>query len=119
MLLKAAYFSALGHGELTTLGWKTEIFPAIERGRKIFLIAWPWAGQGHNVRAWAELLVAERAALGNPYPSPFDTDVQTRGQRVGDLWSETLRYHKNVAYFHELRKVRESVEWLLTNEAAL
>jgi hypothetical protein len=118
MLLKGAYFSALGHGETATLGWRTEILPAIHRGRNTFVIPWPPQGQGHNVRAWAELLIVERAHLGTPYSSPFDTDLQARGQRIGDLWSETLRYHKNVAYLHELRKVREAVEWLLANEGA-
>ena len=37
------------------------------------------------------------------------------GQRIGQLWRETLRYHKNRAYLYEVRQVREATEWLLVN----
>lgn len=40
-------------------------------------------------------------------------------QRVGQLWSETLRYRSNVAYEFEMVQVREAAEWLLTNAATL
>jgi hypothetical protein len=120
MLLKAAYFALTGLADDDVITWAGHIQPAIHRGRTAFTIAWPHQGQGHNVRAWAELLVAERAATpGAAYPHPFDLEVQSCGQRIGQLWSETLRYHKNLAYLHEVRQVREAAEWLLTNAHAL
>src|SRR5262249_281475 len=119
MILKAAYFSLLGRPEAAVLTWTADILPAINAGRSMG-IAWPVHGQGHNVRAWAECLVATRAATpGTAYPHPFGLEVQARGQRIGNLWSETLRYHKNVAYLYERNQVREAVEWLLVNSAAL
>jgi hypothetical protein len=84
------------------------------------MIAWPPQGQGHNVRAWAELLVAERAAWpGLAFPAAVGRQVQACGQRIGQLWSESLRYHKNVAYEYEMRQVREAAEWLLANSSIL
>ena len=59
MTLKAAYFSLLGRMETSLLTWHGDIIPAINAGRGKG-IAWPTQGQGHNVRAWAELLVIER-----------------------------------------------------------
>jgi hypothetical protein len=120
MTLKAAYFHFTGLAETDVLTWGSHIFPAIDRGRNVLGISWPVPGQGHNVRAWAELLVAERAALpGAGYVHPFGLEVQGCGQRVGQLWSETLRYHKNLAYVFEMNQVREAAEWLLANEPAL
>jgi hypothetical protein len=49
----------------------------------------------------------------------FDQEVQMCGQDIGELWSETLRYHKNVAYLYEMRQVREAAEWLLLNSDLL
>ena len=42
-------------------------------------------------------------------------EIQTCGQRIGELWNESLRYHNNVAYQHEVTKVRLAAEWLLAN----
>jgi hypothetical protein len=119
MLLKAAYFSANGFAETDPISWAKDIYPAIERGRKVFHIAWPHPGQGHNIRAWSELLIAERVFLGIAFVPPLDTNLQRYGHRIGRLWSESLRYHKNVAYLHEMRQVREAVEWLLVNSDVL
>src|ERR1700680_4886229 len=57
MILKAAYFTVMGIAETAAITWGGNIFPAIERGRNVFHLAWPTAGQGHNVAAWAELLI--------------------------------------------------------------
>jgi hypothetical protein len=119
MLLKAAYFSVIGVAPDTLIDWKLSILPAIERAKKQFQIGWPSKGQGHNIRAWAELLVAERVDLGTAYPVPFGLAVQRQGQRIGQLWSETLRYHSNVAYLYEVAQIREATEWLLVNNDVL
>jgi hypothetical protein len=120
MTLKAAYFLLTGLAEDDLITWGGHILPAIDRGRKVLGIAWPVPGQGHNVRAWAELLVAERAAMpGAAYASRFGREVQACGRAIGQLWSETLRYHKNLAYVYEMNQVREAAEWLLVNTGAL
>src|SRR5262245_6251933 len=59
MILKAAYFSFSGLPHTSVLTWNGHIRPAIERARAVFHIAWLAPGAGHNVRAWAEFLVAE------------------------------------------------------------
>lgn len=119
MVLKAAYFAVLGRSETDVLTWPGDLLPAIDAGRRMG-IAWPHAGQGHNVRAWAELLVAQRAATpGAAYPPLLGQEVQACGQSIGQLWSETLRYHKNLAYVYEMNQVREAAEWLLVNSHAL
>lgn len=117
MTLKAAYFSLLGLAEKDVITVPGHIQPAINRGRAAPLsIAWPNQGAGHNVRAWAELLVGVRAlAPATAYSPDFATQVQRHGQRIGQLWREILRYHKNRAYLYEVRQVREAAGWFLVN----
>lgn len=119
MTLKAAYFALIGLGETDVIRWPNHLLPAIERGRAMGL-AWPKQGAGHNVSAWAELLVAERAlSPATAFVAPLDLNVQRCGQRLWQLWRETLRYHKNNAYLYEVRQVREASEWLLANSDRL
>jgi hypothetical protein len=114
MVLKAAYFSVVGISDDDPITMAGHIRPAIHRGRAApFHIAWPPRGEGHNVRAWAELLVAARAQ--NPataYGPDVAFQVQGCGQAIGQHWNETLRYHKNRAYLHELRRVSQATDWL-------
>ena len=119
MTLKAAFFTLTGVGETDPITWSGELQPAIEHGRKVYNIHWPKPGAGHNVRAWSELLVAEWSARGAPYPLRFRHAVQRRGTRIGMLWRETLCYDQNVAYSHEVGRVREAAEWLLTHVSQL
>jgi hypothetical protein len=80
------------------------------------MIGWPIQGAGHNIRARAELLVAERAVTtGRAYAPAIARQVQACGQRIGRLWNESLRYHNNLAYQHEVTQVRLAAEWLLVN----
>jgi hypothetical protein len=120
MVLKAAYFSLLSLPETQTLRWDTDLRPAIDRGRNVLHIVWPSSGAGHNIRAWAELLVLERASSpATAFAPPFALEVQGQGQRLERLWTETLRYRKNYAYLHEMRQVRDVAEWFLVNSHAL
>ncbi len=87
MTLKAAYFGLLGRAETDVLTWAADISPAIAGGIGLG-IKWPSQGKGHNVRAWAELLVVRRAATpGAAYAPAFGTRVQNCGQQIGQLWS--------------------------------
>ncbi len=120
MLLKAAYFSLRGMAETAPITIRADINPAIQHGRTTHSIAWSSHGSGHDVRSWAELLVLERVAMpGRAYPADIARQVQVCGQRIGLLWSETLRYRKNIAYEYELRQVREAAEWLLSHSDIL
>jgi hypothetical protein len=121
MILKAANFSLFGLAEGTVITVPGHIQPAINRGRSAPLhIAWPNPGASHNVRAWAELLVGVRAlAAATAYAPPLAAQVQACGQRIWQLWRETLRYHKNRAYFYEVQQVREATAWLLVNSDSL
>jgi hypothetical protein len=119
MTLKAAYFALIGLADTDAITWTTHLQPAIHRGRGLG-VAWPAQGAGHNVRAWAELLVGVRAlSPATAWAPPFDRDVQRCGQRIEQLWRETLRYSKNDAYLYEMRQVREATEWLLVHSDAL
>ena len=117
MTLKAAYFTLLGLAENDVITVPGHIQPAINRGRAAPLrIAWPPQGAGHNVRAWAEFLVGVRAlAPATAYQPAFAAQVQGYGQRIWQLWRETLRYHKNRAYLYEVRQVREATGWFLVH----
>jgi hypothetical protein len=119
MILKAAYFSLIGIADAAPLTWSAHIQPAIIQGRSLS-IPWPPHGAGHNVRAWAELLVTARAAsAATAFPAAFSRAVQRRGQRIEQLWRETLRYHKNEAYAYEMTQVREAAEWFLVHAQSL
>ncbi|WP_425617609.1 hypothetical protein NA78x_001290 [Anatilimnocola sp. NA78] len=120
MTLKAAYFTFLQFPANQSLHMRPHLRDAIDRGRQTFNIAWPPQGDGHNVRAWAELLVAERAvAPQGAYSTNFAIELQRRGQRIEPLWREILRYRKNLAYVYEVNQVQEAVEWLLGNSHQL
>jgi hypothetical protein len=117
MTLKAAYFRLVGFPAAQQIALKD--LQAAKAAAGGLAVAWP--GNLHDLRAWADLLVATREA--NPalaYPDPgFGDQVRTTVAPLQRLWSEVLRYHKNVAYRYELRQVREAAEWLLANASSL
>lgn len=119
MVLKAAYFRVIGFATTQAITFP-DLQAAINQG-KILGIPWPTKGQGHNVRAWAQLLVTWRATTpGWSYPPlSFGLQVLARGQLFERLWIESLRYHKNTAYLFEVTQIREATEWLLSNSAEL
>ena len=120
MSLKAAYFS-LTLADTTPITGEGHLQPAIQRGRTIMMIAWPHQGAGHNVRAWGRVRWLPNAAAtpGRAYAPAVARLVQTCGQRIGQLWNESLRYHDNLAYQHEVTRVRLATEWLLVNLGSL
>ena len=118
MLIKAAYFSAIGMPETDTITWANHIGPAIIKGRGLAIV-WPGNGAGHNVRAWSELLVVERNSSATSYPISFSLEIRKHSGRIEQLWSEVLRYHSNIPYRYEMNQVREAAEWLLANSREL
>ncbi len=115
MILKAAYFSASGFDDNQEITM-SDLKEAVEFGTSS-RVSWPRKGQLHNVRAWAETLVVRRASmLGTAYDRPgFGIKVASQGRRLERFWSESLRYHSNLAYPHEVRRVKTAAEWLLAN----
>ncbi len=122
MTLKAAYFAVIGFAEaqaITLADLRAAALNAPGLG-----VSWPGLPHKprfHDVRAWAELLAATRAAMpGLAYADPtFGNQVVTRSFRLQRLWSEILRYHKNVAYIHEMEQVRDGAAWLLLHSSQL
>jgi hypothetical protein len=122
MTLKAAYFTIIGFTEtqpISVADLRAAALTAPGLG-----VVWPGLPHNpklHDVRAWAELLAAKRAAMpGLAYADPaFGNQVVTRGFRLQRLWSEILRYHKNIAYVHEMNQVRDVAAWLLLHSAHL
>ncbi len=111
MLLKAAYFRCIGHlldQAITPADLRLARVSGIGLG-----IVWP--GNFHHLENWAQLLVLTRATIpGWAYPLVgFGNQVVARARQVHRLWNETLRYHKNVAYPHEVEQVQAASEWFV------
>lgn len=109
MMLKAAYFSAFGYDpdeEIT----RADLVAARHLAPSLGLI---WTGNLHSIHDWGQLLVRTRASVpGLAYSdAAFASRVATTAYRIALLWTEILRYHKSVAYRHEVRQVSEAVEW--------
>jgi hypothetical protein len=84
-------------------------------------IGWPAPRNLHNVRAWCELLVAKRAStLGLQYPSALIGQTVVRNGSVFErLWSEVIRYRRNVAYEFEMTAALQAAEWFVLNSKSL
>ncbi len=118
MTLKAAYFQVIGFAPTRPITIADLRGGAANAPR----LGFRWAGNNlHHVESWAQLLAMTRAS--NPawaYPRPsFGNEVVMRARRLQRLWSEILRYHKNVAYRFEVDQVRAAAEWLLLNAVRL
>ncbi len=122
MTLKAAYFEVMVFAKtdvITLADLRAAAFTAPGLG-----VTWPGLPGNpklHDLRAWAELLVATRGTNpGTAYADPaFGAQVVTQGNLLQRLWSEVLRYRKNLAYDHELEQVRKATAWLLSHSLDL
>ena len=117
MTLKASYFTVFGFSDIQHITMAD--LHAAKNAAPHFGVA-PFANL-HDIRGWAELLVATRASIpGVAFPIPgFGNNVVTGSKRIHVLWRETLRYHKNVAYGYELEQVQTAAQWLLANSVNL
>jgi hypothetical protein len=121
MLLKAAYFRVLRFGDTTPVD-----LPAMRAavGDNPASVARTLGLAGtrnlHDIGAWAELLVAFRTTHGPVYPDVrFGVVLIDRVGVVRERWSETIRYHKNTAYEHELERVESACRWLVDHRYEL
>ena len=118
MTIKAAFFRTIGFPLDRPITF-VDLKAAMTRGVQNYGILWPYAGWGHRLGPWAELLIAEKAQGRVGYAQDLEGQISTRSQRVYRFWRETLRYHKNVAYLYELNAVRADATWFISNSADL
>jgi hypothetical protein len=115
MILKAAFFEVSGFAEHQTI---------TRRDLQNALATLPGIGGNpplHHLGLWAQALVTLRASTpGLAYTDlAFGSQVTAKAYTLYGLWRETLRYHKNVAYPHELAQARDAAEWLLIRSSEL
>jgi len=120
MTIKAAYFSIASFRPTQNIT-RQDLDSAKTIAIKQHQVNWTNPRSLHNVAAWAELLIKIRplsplTSYGN---ANFGAEVQTKCRVVQVLWSEQLRYHKNVAYQHEVDQMKEAVDWLLNRSLSL
>jgi len=124
MTLKAAYFSLIGFDDSKPIERNPDLKDAISRASKVIQglsNAMPDEERGHNVRAWAEMLVETRAndSTKTPYAARFGREIQKYGQRIEQLWRVTLRYRHVDAYFCEVLQMHQAVRWFLDHSDEL
>jgi len=121
MLLKSAYFRILGSSDMQVLTiadlrlaiGETPASMANQLGSRT-------ARNFHDLLAWMELILAYRKANLIPHADTRFTELlRVHVEATASLWSESMRYHKNTAYPHEVGRVRESCEWVVENRDLL
>jgi hypothetical protein len=114
MILKAAFFDVSGFPHSRTL---------TRPDLRTALITYAGAASNanlHDLDLWAGALVNLRGRLGSNYADPtFANLVRTKAQTLHGLWSVELRYHRNIAYSHEIAQAQEAAKWLLTRSLDL
>ncbi len=116
MVLKAAYFRLIGYPEGQNIS-----MAQLKAAQKPAITNFAWQGSLHSLESWAKLLVSTRASRPDlAYPVPnFGAKVVDTVRRITSSWRENMRYHKNIAYPHEVTRVEEATRWLLENSAKL
>lgn len=121
MLLKASYFRLVRFGETQVIGWG-DLSAAVGTGpaSQSRLLGLAGSRNFHDLTAWASLIVAYRLRHGPVYPGRrFAATLTDHVRAVHARWTEVIRYHKNVAYDHELARVRTATEWVVWHRAEI
>lgn len=121
MLLKAAYFRLVGFGEADRIDFvalRAAVGEApASTARSLGL---PGTRNLHDLAAWANLIVTYRATRGPVYAEGgFGLTLTAQVTAIRQRWSETVRYHKNVAYQHELDRVTAACGWLVSRRYSI
>lgn len=115
MTLKAAFFRASGlpPSQAITKGDLKTALQALPGSNKYPPL--------HHLGLWADALTSLRAKTPNlAYPDPtFGSLVVAKGYTLYGIWRETIRYHKNQAYPHEMKRARDAAEWLFIHSSDL
>lgn len=117
MLLKAAFFAAYGYDdsqEITT----ADLHAARQLARDLGVTGFD---NLHSITGWGQLLVRTRMTVPALRYSTvtFPGEVIGNSQRLYQVWRETLRYLKNVAYPFGVRLARTAAGWLLARAGDL
>jgi hypothetical protein len=117
MVLKAGYFHLIGLGQADPIALK-DLKAAADRASQL---SFKWQGNLHDLVSWATLIIATRASIPSLcYADPaFPIELDSTVRRIALSWREVLRYHKNVAYEHEVARVERAATWLLGRAANL
>ena len=121
MLLKAAYFRMLRFTDTQVIAL-SDLSAAVgtSAGSQARLLGLPGTRNYHNLGAWVELIITYRNRSGMPYAElGFAGELADRVDTVHARWTEVIRYHKNTAYAHELRQVRDASAWIMTHRTEL
>jgi hypothetical protein len=121
MTLKVAFLRLVGHDE------DQPITTAILRGyagtsptSTARTLGLPGTANLHDLASWADLIVAYRADRQLVYTDPeLGETMLANTLIVHERWVETIRYHANVAYLHELARVQQACGWILEHRAAI
>lgn len=105
MILKSAFFQCQGFSESQRIELR-DLISALQRNAS--------RPNLHHLGLWADVLVQFRISTpGFAYPDPtFGTLIRSKASAIYQIWRETIRYHKNLAYLHELNRIRNDVQWL-------
>lgn len=121
MELKAGFLRLAGHADddpisIQTL-WNYSGPRANTMARSLGLAG---AKNLHDVEAWAELIVAYRSSRNRVYSERrFAARLLANVRAIAERWTEALRYHKNVAFAHELNAVRTACSWIVTHRKSI
>ena len=121
MLLKAGFLRLAGHADedpvsMATL-WGYAGQKPTSTARSLGLAG---ASNLHDLTTWVNLIVAFRRSGSLVYPDAnFAASLIANVAVVSDRWNETLRYRKNVAYVHEMNRVRTSCGWMMDHHGTI
>ena len=111
MRVKTSYFVASGFGRNQQIARRDRQ----DAGRDYQQFGLPGGLGPHDIFGWAQLLVAKRVNVGQPYHASFARELLMHAQRVHERWTEVLRYRPNRPYGHEVMTVAQGAAWFEQN----
>jgi len=121
MTLKAAYFNLLGLGNLDSIRL-SDLRTALGNSpaSTASTLGMTPSGSLHDLAGWGQLIILYRRKYGPSYLSGgFERDLRRLSGYAGNLWSETIRYHKNKAHRYEVDGMRRVTAWMLDRSSEL
>ena len=115
MALKAAILQVKGFPEQELVPFP-ELRDIATSARAEYGVPWPKKINLHAVALLGETLVAMRERLpGQSYTDPsFASDVRRYSEQMGEVWTETLRYHDGVLGTDHLNAGYDLAVWFVS-----
>lgn len=115
ILVKTAYYRFVGLRSTDSVAHELRGLPS-----KAKSLGLEWQGNRHNVESVAQLLIRQRRSQDRPLHEAVGPSLVGHAAKLSRFeWSEKLRYKNVVASDSELLSVRNSVDWVRANYAAL